>query len=350
MEKKEAQLLFRKHIEVNSIIQLRDGKLMFYYFSRNSIINIYNEKTFKKLFEIDFDYESRILSLPKYYYKNNIKELYNGLILIGHKKFLIELKLSKKAYDYNYVKKFNDIILDINETSDKRIIIFTEEKIFILIKENKEYIIKEEYEMKNNWKVTGFELNKVDCFQFFSSDILPNNKLLLNSFSEIYGENNNCFFYKNMIPFHSKITFIDLNNFEQISSTDKIPDLAKTIILENAIIIYFYKKLLVYDINSLKCMNKYKYDTIYKHFSKYDNKYLLTNFIDNQNFYFSIFKIENNELIEYCKVENSLFYELYGINSYRIIGLCPFLFALKDKRIMIISEYDDIFLFKFSID
>ena len=43
------------------------------------------------------------------------------------------------------MKELDNIILNINELSDKRIIAITNEKIIILKKENKEYIIKEEY-------------------------------------------------------------------------------------------------------------------------------------------------------------------------------------------------------------
>ena len=51
--KKKSQLICKREINGNSIIQLKDGKLLFYYFNKFYDIYIYNEKTFQNLFEID---------------------------------------------------------------------------------------------------------------------------------------------------------------------------------------------------------------------------------------------------------------------------------------------------------
>ena len=77
-----------------------------------------------------------------------MKKLNKNIILIGRNNYLIELNLYKKNYDYKIVKQFDNIILDINELSDKRIIVITDEKILILKTEDEEYIIKEEYLIK----------------------------------------------------------------------------------------------------------------------------------------------------------------------------------------------------------
>ena len=84
--------------------------------------------------------------------KSSIKELKNGQILIGDGKYLFELNIYKKSYSCNIVKKMDYNILDINEISDKGIVIITNKKIFILKKENLDYIIKDEYPIKDNWK------------------------------------------------------------------------------------------------------------------------------------------------------------------------------------------------------
>ena len=58
MEKKELQLMF-KHRDLNnrigfdSIIQLKDGKLLFTNREFDNHIYIYNEKTFQKLYDIN---------------------------------------------------------------------------------------------------------------------------------------------------------------------------------------------------------------------------------------------------------------------------------------------------------
>ena len=174
MEKK-AQLICKRNKKGDSIIQLKDGKLLFYYFNQLYYIYIYNEKTFQNLFEIDFykliyqfekekekeknedklkekkeDNFDECDYLKKKYSntdknKNSIIELCKNVILIGRNNYLIELNLYKKKYDYKIVKQFENTILDINELSDKRIIAITKEKIIILKREKEEYIIKKEY-------------------------------------------------------------------------------------------------------------------------------------------------------------------------------------------------------------
>ena len=120
MIKKEVQFNMKAKIEANTIIQLKDGRLLFYYFREIYKIYIYNEKTFEQLFEIDLqnlkyefmnkfegDNEKNSNKLKnqeesnakiekddnifnKYNVKrnkNSFKELDNGLILIGRDKY-----------------------------------------------------------------------------------------------------------------------------------------------------------------------------------------------------------------------------------------------------------------------
>ena len=149
MKKREIQFLFTTEISCNNIIQLKDGKLILYNSLGLSNIYIYNEKTFQKLYEInmykiigldekeslkdndkneDLNYENDN-SNNIHYNKNCIKELDNSLILIGFNKYLVELKLHRKDYNYKIIKQFDDIISDINILPNKEIIIITNKNI-----------------------------------------------------------------------------------------------------------------------------------------------------------------------------------------------------------------------------
>ena len=98
MEKKEVQFLFKEYTEGDTIIQLNDGRILFYYYTGIRDVYVYSDKTFKKLFEID---SNRFISnydkeVDKFCYKNNIKLIDNNLILIGYSKYLIEVKFFEK--------------------------------------------------------------------------------------------------------------------------------------------------------------------------------------------------------------------------------------------------------------
>ena len=72
---------------------------------------------------------------------------------------------------------------NINELENKNIIILTKNKIFIFKKENENYIIKEEYPIKKDWKIAPEYYKHFEgdgFFQYYSTAILKNNKLLLN--------------------------------------------------------------------------------------------------------------------------------------------------------------------------
>ena len=80
------------------------------------------------------------------------------------------------------LKYLDDNILEINELSDKRIIVFLRYKIIVLSKkDNEEYLIIEKYRIKDNWKISLKGYNEAN--QFFLSDELPNktfNKFIYN--------------------------------------------------------------------------------------------------------------------------------------------------------------------------
>ena len=52
---KHVQNLFSGIIGCDSLIQLKDGRLIFYYFREYYNFHIYDAKTFHKLFVIDLD-------------------------------------------------------------------------------------------------------------------------------------------------------------------------------------------------------------------------------------------------------------------------------------------------------
>ena len=136
-----------------------------------------------------------IYSPRKNYNKNSIKELRNGIIIIGRNNYLFELKLEDNTYKLRVIAKLNDIILDVNELQDQRIIVITNENIIVYNKENDEYSIKNEYKIKDTWKIIPVSSNHrfyKHFHQYYSSELLPNNRLLLNSFSTEFSYNNGC--------------------------------------------------------------------------------------------------------------------------------------------------------------
>ena len=363
METKEFQILFNKKIYSDSIIQLKDGKILLYTFHPYCNIYILNEKTFQKLYEIN------LLELVKKYEEENknndnlnnkeykyddeedyyhyedtvkIKEKNDGLILIGFNKYLIELKINKQAYDCKIVKKINDSILELNILKYNRIIIITKKNIFILNKINKEYIIKNEYIFKDDWKSVT-EDNYYHYYgqynEYISSYLLPKNRLLLKSFSK--GE---CKRKCGLEPIEtfsvSKITFINLASFEKIISTKILDQRAEFIVLKKNIIFQIGCYFTIYDINSLKVINKINLPNVYGDIEKlYDDNLIAFSDNDKGEKIMIIYKIENNDLIEKFKVKGNLIVKTGEVGTYNKIKLYnySYLLALKDKRIIIYS-------------
>jgi len=379
MIKKEAQLILKERIKGDTIIQLKDGKLIFYYYKENYNIWIYNEKTFQLLFEININslmYEFEIdngknniklknrekelkiikeddshILIDNYYNetrnKNSIKELHNGLILIARDKYLIELNLHKKNYDNKLAKQLDDDILEINELSDKRIMVITTQKIILLEIKNEEYIFKEEYQLKNNWKFSTIGLLR-DINQYFFSYELSNNRLLLNSFFLELKYVNSCISGDKIEVYRSKIIFIDLKNFEEILSTEAFEKDAKYIVLENEIVIQSYDSLIIYDINSLKPIKVIKNDNelSFIYFYKFDKNHLITYSLkDGKSESIIIYKIENKDLVKHYEIRAKPFNKIFGWYSNRMIGGSNSIFLLRDKKI-ITRLYDKIYLFE----
>jgi len=375
MSKKEAQIYFSKDIKGDSIFQLRDGKLIFYYFRENYKILIYNEKTFQKLYEINlneiitkfkgdgkvkingkenqlnFDFENLYIHNSKN--KVTIKELDNNLILIGYNRYLIEINLQEKNYEINVIQCFNFNIIDVNELPDKRIMVISTRYLHVMNKEDEEYMIEKKYPIKNDWNLFPKYSDYMyydDVNQYFSSDVLPNERLLLNSFVTGYFSYGGCGTHPPLAFSKSKIIFIDLKNFEEIKSTEASGIDAKYIILEKVIVIPSFDNLIIYDINSLEIIKSIKYDKENCYKCKYDTKYLiaLSKYEEKNNLI--IYEIKDNDLIESFTIKvNISFNKIYGRNGYEIISHNnKFLLTLKDKRIIILC-HDKVYILKLNI-
>ena len=370
MLKKEAQFIFEKKFDGDNIIQLKDGKIISYLTWGEYHFNVYNEKTFQKAYEIylkQYIYEYEIMKqynkkkveekkenkegdVEYFFYNrgptndqrrnNSIKELNKDLIIIGRNNYLFEIKLYENTFYCQIVKQFDEIIFNVEVLSDKRIIAFTITNIILLEKGTEEYIIKDKFLLKDDWIL--FKNSEGDFNQYYFSDILPNNRLLLNSycFELRYGSGLPFAIAKDMVREYrySKIIFIDLNNFEEITSYEKFDDDNKYIILENAIIIQSYENLIIYDINTLNIIKKIKAIKEYDFMHQFDKQYLIAISSDKKCNYLKIYKIENNDLVEFCNINCPLFkkifkYHYFHMNEQKI-------FVLRDKKILISHEWD----------
>ena len=348
METKEAKFIFHTYLNGCNILQLNNGKILSYYLYNFQIITLYNEKTFKKIYDIDInsiiqqyekENENEINNNPN---KNIIKKLNNGLIIVGHKYYLIELNLHDKAYDYKIIKCSNGSILDINEIADKRIIVITLEGMIILEKENEEYTIKNYYSIKYNWKMISSlfprDYKPRKFKQFYSIYALPNNRLLLYSSSSHY-RSRGCGMYPSIHYFNSKIFFIDLNKFEEIKSTETFSSEVNIFVLETIFIIKFYSDFRIYDINSLEYIKSVilvNIDYIYK----YDEQHLIMIQKNEKKNFLVVYKNVNKDLVEYCK------FVINFINNDRMYK--KILILLKNKKIII--GHNKHYLFKLNFD
>ena len=363
MTKENIEILFTSKISGDSILELKDWKILIYYFRGSSKISVYNGKTFQKLYKIDLlniigkylkqgkdkpekiDYYLYDLYSPK---ENiSIKQVDEGLILIGFNKYLLEIKLNDKNYEGKVITKNDNTILNINELSDKRIMVITNKEIKIFIKENNEYIVKMSYPLKENWKLKPTPKtycdDYYDFYQYFSSCVLPNNKLLLNSFSTEYQSFIQCATHPGREFFNSKIIFIDLNNFEEIISNEFFNENPKFIITENYIYIQAYKSLLLYNVNTLELVKNIKLVDFSAELYEYDEQNLIY-FLDK---YFTIIRIGINKLYKYKVIKADFSFKRDPLcESNEIIGPHrEILLTLKNKKI-IVMWYNKIYVLK----
>lgn len=374
MKIKEIQNLFKKSKEGDSIIQLKSGKIVSYFLRDNYNIYIYNEKTFQKLYDINLEnlidkYEKErrdindeneddfysigkiIKSIQGKKYKNSIKEIDNNIILIGREYYLIEFNLYDKSYDYKFINIFVGTILEINILPDKTIIIFTEEKIILYNKENNEYIRKKEYIINDNWKMEINPYNMRSHNQFYSSYILPKNKLLLKSFSTKIIYSYGCVIDSPKEYSNSKIISLSLNDFKEIASTKTFDIIINPIILQNAIIFYdshkFYldKYIInIIDIESFKTINKIEIENKQMHkLDKLNDEHLIIIYkpSERKDYIFSIYKVENYDLIKINEFNlNFGILFVFERDESSILGNDKLIYILKDKRIILLYTYN----------
>ena len=140
-------------------------------------------------------------------------------------------------------------------------------------------LCSKEYPIKNTWKIIPVS-SKHRFFgkfnQYYSSELLPNNRLLLNSFSTELSYNGGCGTHPPQEFSHSKIIFINTDNFEEIKITDLFKTDIKYFELDNIIVIQYYIYLLIYDINSLELIKNCELVERQHYMYKYDDKYLIT--------------------------------------------------------------------------
>ena len=349
MEVKEAEYLFSTDYKGDHIMQLKDGKILVYYLYGNFIINVYNEKNFHKLYEIDINliiqqFEKENNGCSKY--KNNntdkniIINLDNGLILIGHEHYLIELNLYDKVYDYKIVTYLNDNIIDMTEITNKKMIVITYKNMILVEKENEKYIIKNNHLIKDNWKVTSlFRQNFIprQFCQNYSIYSLPNNRLLLNS-SCTFIRRKGCCLHSPKLCSNSKIIFVDLNNFEEIK-LDEIFGKENVFILEKIFIIQDNYDIKIYNINSLEYIKSVRIQNSF-YIYKCDERHLIIIQENEKNNFFVVYKNINNDLIEYCKFIMNFY------NKERFYK--KILILLKNKKIIIGN--DKIYLLTLNFD
>ena len=394
MSQNQAECVFTTEIQGDSLIQLKDGRILSYFFRSDYRIRIYGNKSFQRMFTINLyqsickyekdngnikeeykpeDYDLTEENTGYYEYnfskiipsydgayedegenKNSIKELSNGKIIVGYKNYLIEITLKEDTYESKVIYKINKAILDVNELPDKKIIIISNDKIKILNNENGEYIVKKEYPIKDNWKIVPVSSKHRfygEFHQYYSSELLPNNRLLLNSFSTEVSYNGGCGTHPPQEFSHSKIIFINTENFEEINTTEEFQIDAKYIVLNNIIVIQAYVDLLLYDINSLELIKNSELIERMHYLYKYDNNYLISISQYEKRNWINVYKVQDNDVVKYSTLNKEIsFEEIRGWNGYSIHGYNnKFLLTLKDKRVLVIC-HDKMVVLKLNIE
>ena len=233
--------------------------------------------------------------------------------------------------------------------------VITNKNIIEFKKEKEEYIFQNDYLIHDNWKMKA--PSSTNRFfgvfnQYFSSYVLPNNKLLLYSYSTQYGLNRGCKAIPQNKFLNSKFIFIDLTNFVEIESTEIFDIDANYLILEKAIIIKVYDQILIYDINTLLLIKNREFIPDNNYLFKYNNQYLISIFEEDKNNNLIIYELQKYDLIQYCKIKLNFGFHKNSIRNYyyNIKGQInnKLIFILKDKRIILLCQ-NKIYLIKIII-
>ena len=379
MNKTSNQEFISHYIHGDTIIQLKDGRILSYY-SKNGYknINIYSQNTFHRILYIDIYLLIELQKLKKekrniksksmlsnlyskissFFFgekeenlndddddKNykllkpiiSVKELNNGFILVGIFNYLIKLNIYEETYDYKIINEFEDNILNINELYNNRFILITNNQIIVL---DDEYILSEKYLINDNWKIDSSKvIYKRNFNQYFSSIELPNNRLLLNSFStELYYS-----YCGNNPPYelaYSKIIFINLENFEEIKKTDIFELKTQTMIFEKVIIIQNYHDIYLYNINTLDIIKKIKLENDFNYMCKFIDNYVISISLYNNINNLLIYKVVENDLVKNLLVKTKIKFQQIKslLNFFEETNSNKKIYVLNDKRIILIRD------------
>ena len=347
METNISLLLTHEYFSGDSLIQLRDGRILSYYFRDSDLISVYNPKTFKKyssieFYEIKFEnikrkvknidekkqkYEEFIL-YDKIYKEFKgcpfvIKQLKNNYILVGCGAFLFEIFLQEKNYDCKIVYNSEDIILNINQLSDNRIIL-TKNDVKIIFKQDDKYISKCTYLIEEKWKiiaVSSIYRFYGDFHQYFLTYEIPKERLLLKSFSTEKSYNGGCGTHPPSEFSHSKLIFINLKEFKEIKSTEVIYRDTNILVYEK-IIVTKSDKLYFYDINTLDIIKEIEINNnSFNYIFKYNKIIFIGVSLHERLNNLYIFKIgENYEVKKYIAKNKLIFDRISYYNHYEVHG------------------------------
>jgi hypothetical protein len=216
------------NLDGDSLIQLDDERILAYHYRKSYFytLKIYDQKEFKEMLSIDLEKiikENKKDESPLTSRESNdlsVIQLKNKSILVGLYCYLIEIKLNEKSFESNVVFEYKENILNINELPDGKIILFTNNSILVL----NDFILKDKYNIKKNWKIVPVSLTRRffgNFDQYFASIILPDERILLRSFSTELSYNDGCRAYPPLEFTHSKIIFLNTKNFEEIKTTEE---------------------------------------------------------------------------------------------------------------------------------
>ena len=350
------------HFNGDSLIQLDDGSLLSFYFSMSSPLKIYDQKEFKEKLSIDLkenlkEHNKKIMyndeeedeDEENKSFQLTVIQLKNKSILVGYYNYLIEIKLNDKNFESKVIFKDKDYILNINELSDGRIILITNNSILVL----KDLILKDKYNIKKNWKIVPLSLTNRYCGdfnQYFSSNILPDERILIRSFSTELSYHGGCGTHPPDEFTHSKIIFLNTKNFEEIKTTEEFESDCRALVFENLIIIQVYHDIYLYDIKTLENIKKMEIDGRYCYFEKYNENEIIAYSIYESVNDLLIYRVEGYDIIKSLEIKKKFkFRPEIGWNFYSIIRYNnKILFVLKDKRVILLC-HDSAILFNLEL-
>ena len=346
------------HFDGDSLIQLDDGSLLSFYFRMDNPLKIYEQKEFKEKLSIDLE-EILKENNKKIIYNDeeeehksfqlSIIELKNKSILAGYYNYLIEIKINDKNIESKVVFEDQDNILNINELPDGRIILITNNSILVL----KDLILKDKYNIKKNWKIVPLSLTNQYCAdfkQYFSSNILPDERIIIRSFSIELNFHGGCGTNPPDEFTHSKVIFLNTNNFEEIKTTEEFESDCRALLFENLIIIQVNHDIYLYDIQTLENIKKMEIDERFCYFEKYNENEIIAYSIYESSNDLLIYRVEGKDIIKSLEIKRKfMFRPEIGWNFYSVIGYNnKILFVLKDKRVILLC-HDSAILFNLEL-